>query len=132
MRLRGEVTGGLGVGRQFVGKHIYYVTLTEILGEEPYLGTLNVRIDVPVEEIEKQCAPQHIKTVISNGDILGGFRYWLGRVIKNSDHAVNVLVVKPDLSKHGSNVIEVISSKYLREYLGVKDGDYIDVELRCL
>jgi len=132
VRLRGEVTRGIGVGRQFVGRHIYYVILTEILGEEPYLGTLNVRVEVPVEEIERRCAPQHVKTVISNGSIFGGFRYWLGKVAKNPDRVVDALIVKPDLSKHGSNIIEVISSKYLREYLGVGDGDYVEVELKCL
>lgn len=132
MRLRGEVTKGLGIGRQFVGKHIYYIILTEILGEEPYLGTLNVRVEVPVEEIERLCTPQHVKTVISNGNILGGFRYWLGNVAKNDDIRADALIIKPDLSKHGSNIIEIISSKYLREYLGLKDGDYIDIELRCL
>lgn len=131
MLLRGKVIKGLGVGRLFVAKHIYYIVLTEILGEEPYPGTLDIEAELSVDEIESHCISQHIKSVIFNGNIFGGFRYWLGRISKEFDQAVDVLVLRPDLSKHGQNVLEVVSSKYLRGCLGLSDGDHINLELRC-
>lgn len=122
---------GLGVGRMFVNKHVYYIVLTEILGEEPYPGTLNIETDLSVGDVESLCMPQYVKSVIFGGDVLGGFRYWLGGINTSTAHTINVLVLRPNLSRHGSNVLEVVSSKYLRGLLGLRDGDHIYVDLRC-
>ncbi|MEM0065684.1 MAG: DUF120 domain-containing protein [Sulfolobales archaeon] len=122
---------GLGLGRIFVNKHVYYIVLTEILGEEPYPGTLNVETGFSVEEIEARCSPQYIKSVISGSDIFGGFKYWLGRISTDAADSIDVLVLRPNLSRHSSNVLEVVSSKYLRGALGLEDGDYVYVDLRC-
>mgnify|MGYP001772872333 CR=1 FL=1 len=129
--LRGRVLRGLGVGRTFVSKHVYYVILTEILGEEPYPGTLNVEVELPVDEIERRCAPQFMKSVIFDGSVFGGFRYWLGRISGGAGCAASALILRPDLSRHPRKVLEVVSSKYLRGHLGLSDGDYVSLELRC-
>ncbi|MCX8209279.1 MAG: DUF120 domain-containing protein [Sulfolobales archaeon] len=131
MLLEGRVTSGLGVGRVFVGKHVYYVVLTEILGEEPYLGTLNIEVNLPVDEVESCCRPHYVKSVVSSGSVLGGFKYWFGRVGSDPHNSIRVLVLRPSLSKHDSRVLEIVSSKYLREVLGLKDGDRVYVELMC-
>lgn len=105
--------------------------MTEILGEEPYPGTLNIETNLPTEVIESRCTPQYIKSVISGSDVLGGFKYWLGRIGADSTQFIDVLILRPNLSRHGPNVLEVVSSKYLRGVLGLKDGDHLYVELRC-
>ncbi|MEM2006434.1 MAG: DUF120 domain-containing protein [Sulfolobales archaeon] len=122
---------GLGLGRIFVNKHVYYIVLTEILGEEPYPGTLNIETSLSVAEIETYCLPQYIKSVISGSNIFGGFKYWLGKISTDTTGSIDVLVLRPNLSRHGSNVLEVVSSKYLRGLLGLEDGDYVYVDLRC-
>ncbi|MEM4775486.1 MAG: DUF120 domain-containing protein [Sulfolobales archaeon] len=122
---------GLGLGRTFVNKHVYYIILTEILGEEPYPGTLNIGTSFSVEEIETRCSPQYIKSVISGSNVFGGFRYWLGKISTDAANPIDVLVLRPNLSRHSSNVLEVVSSKYLRGVLSLEDGDYVYVDLRC-
>ncbi|MEM1623450.1 MAG: DUF120 domain-containing protein [Sulfolobales archaeon] len=122
---------GLGLGRTFVNKHVYYIILTEILGEEPYPGTLNIGTSFSVEEIEARCSPQYIKSVISGSNVFGGFRYWLGKISTDAANPIDVLVLRPNLSRHSSNVLEVVSSKYLRGVLSLEDGDYVYVDLRC-
>ncbi|MCX8184629.1 MAG: DUF120 domain-containing protein [Sulfolobales archaeon] len=122
---------GLGVGRVFVGKHVYYVILTEILGVEPYLGTLDIEIDLAVDEVESLCRPQYIKSVVFSGSILGGFRYWFGKIGSSLQNSIDALILRPDLSKHGPRVLEIVSSVYLREALGLKDGDRVYIELMC-
>lgn len=131
MLLRGKVVAGLGVGRLFVTKHVYYLVLTEILGEEPCPGTLNLETDLTIEEIERSCPARRVKTATLDGVTLGGFRYWLGSLIESSGKKINVVVLRPDLSRHKSNVVEVVSSRCLRECLGIDSGDYVDLELRC-
>lgn len=121
----------MGLGRKFVSRHIFLVILTEILGEEPYPGTLNVDVGVPVRDVELLCEPQRVKSVIHDGSVLGGFRYWLGAAWTDSSSPVDVLVLRPDLSRHSPSVLELVSSKYLREALGLKDGDYLYVDVRC-
>ncbi|MEM4936248.1 MAG: DUF120 domain-containing protein, partial [Sulfolobales archaeon] len=86
---------GLGLGRTFVNKHVYYIILTEILGEEPYPGTLNIGTSFSVEEIEARCSPQYIKSVISGSNVFGGFRYWLGKISTDAANPIDVLVLRP-------------------------------------
>lgn len=115
----------------FVTRHIYFLILTEILGEEPYPGTLNIDVGVPMRDIEQSCEPNYVKSVVHSGNVLGGFKYWLGTVAADSGSRINVLVLRPDLSRHGPCVLELISSTYLRGALGLRDGDYVQVDLRC-
>ena len=122
---------GSGHGRYFVSLPIYYLLFTEILNEEPYPGTLNVEVNTPVSDIERLCRPQSVRNVLFEGRLYGGFRYWLGSVGRDGAPAVDAVVVRPNLSKHHEGVLEVVSSKYLRELLNVRDGDYVQLELRC-
>ncbi|MEM0099654.1 MAG: DUF120 domain-containing protein, partial [Desulfurococcaceae archaeon] len=42
---------------------------------------------------------------------------------------IQVLVVKPALTKHDCRVVELVSAVKLREVLGLNDGDIVEVEL---
>ncbi len=122
---------GPGRGRYFVSLPIYYLLFTEILNEEPYPGTLNVEVNTPVSDIERLCRPQLVRNVLFEGRLYGGFRYWIGSIGRDGATAADVVVVRPNLSKHHEGVLEVVSSKYLRELLNVRDGDYVQLALRC-
>lgn len=122
---------GPGRGRYFISLPIYYLLFTEILNEEPYPGTLDIEVGTPVSDIERRCRPQFVRNVLFERRLYGGFRYWLGSISKDGATVVDVVVVRPNLSKHHEGVLEVVSSKYLRELLDVRDGDYVQLELRC-
>ena len=131
MKLEGRVVSGPGRGRYFISLPIYYLLFTEILNEEPYLGTLNVDVGAPVSNIERLCKPQFVRNVFFEGKLYGGFRYWLGSIGRDNTATADVVVVRPNLSKHHEGILEVVSSKYLRELLRLRDGDYVWLELRC-
>ena len=122
---------GPGRGRYFVSLPIYYLLFTEILNEEPYPGTLDIEVGTPVSDIERRCRPQFVRNVLFERRLYGGFRYWLGSISKDGATVVDVVVVRPNLSKHHEGVLEVVSSKYLRDLLKVRDGDRVQLELRC-
>jgi len=123
---------GPGRGRYFISLPIYYLLFTEILNEEPYPGTLNIEVSTPVSYIERYCRPQFIRNVLFEGRLYGGFRYWLGSIGRDGAVTVDVAIIRPNLSKHHEGVLEVVSSKYLRDLLRVRDGDYVQLELKCL
>jgi len=122
---------GPGRGRYFISLPIYYLLFTEILNEEPYPGTLDIEVGTPVSDIERRCRPQFVRNVLFERRLYGGFRYWLGSISKDGATDVDVVVVRPNLSKHHEGVLEVVSSKYLRDLLKVLDGDRVQLELRC-
>ncbi|MCD6428091.1 MAG: CTP-dependent riboflavin kinase [Desulfurococcales archaeon] len=130
--IRGKVVSGLGEGRKYIALPIYYILITEILDGRPFLGTLNVEIPASFKEVIRSCTPLQIKSVVMNGEEFGGFYYWLGKVRKeHSDKWIKCLLVRPYKSRHPDNIIEVIAEVNLRETLGLKDNDFIEILFAC-
>lgn len=128
--IEGEVISGLGVGAKYVSMPTYNLLLTELLDEVPYPGTLNIRIKETLNQIIEECPPSHIKSVLIAGEEKGGFYYWFGDVI-GYQQKIPVLIVRPFLTKHPENILEIIAGKNLREELSLKDGDVIKVKIIC-
>lgn len=133
VKVKGIVTSGIGVGKKYVSMHIYNEILASILKAEPFKGTLNISLsDLSVDELISNCAPNVVNDVYFNGSTYGGFYYWYCRIIdtrnKMSEDAV---VLRPFRTKNPKNVVEIISSKYLRESLMLRDGDEVLLEFTC-
>ena len=128
--VEGEVISGLGVGAKYVSMPTYNLLLTELLDEVPYPGTLNIRINESFSKVIEECPPSLIKSVLIEGIEKGGFFYWFGDVLTR-DEEVPVLIVRPFLTKHPDNVLEIIAGQNLRQLLGLKDGDKIKVKIIC-
>ena len=130
--IRGKVISGLGEGRKYIALPIYYILLTEILGGNPFLGTLNVEIPVSFKDIIQSCTPLQIKNVVMNGHEFGGFYYWLGKIRKHHRSSwIKCLIVRPHKSKHRDNVIEVIAEVDLRKILDLRDSDTVEIAFNC-
>ncbi len=128
--LKGKVVSGLGEGAKYVSMPIYNILLTELLDEPPFPGTLNLKTGLSYRFLIDECPPSHIRNIIINGVERGGFYYWFGDIMKSRDK-LTVLVLRPFLSKHSEDVLEVVSSVNLREALDVGDGDSLEVHLIC-
>jgi len=126
--VEGRVVSGLGEGAKYVTMPVYNILLTELLDDTPYPGTLNIDIQKSYEELLKECPPLQIKSVVMNGREYGGFYYWFGNIVEPNIH---VLVIRPFLTKHHENVLEVVAEKNLRKELGLEDGNVIKVKLIC-
>lgn len=129
MVIEGKVVTGFGIGAKYVSMPAYNIILTELIDEEPYPGTLNVEISKTYEELIKECNPSMIRSLIINGVERGGFYYWFGKISELPDEWV--LIIRPHLSKHKPNVIEIISGRNLREELSLEDGKSLSIKIYC-
>ena len=129
-KLKGRVTTGFGEGAKYVSIPLYNILLTELLDQQPYPGTLNVEVEKPYTKLIEECPALQIKSLIMDGVERGGFYYWFGNLIYK-DRKLEVLVIRPFLTKHKENTLEIVSGINLRDELKLKDGHIISVKLLC-
>lgn len=115
--LRGRLTSGVGEGARYV--EIYRRALSDLLGSDPYPGTLNLELDTCFYDIASRFPPLRVKPPHSGLGEVFAFRGWVGNI--------RVLVLKPIITSHDCNTVEVVSSVHLRSHLKLKDGDFIEI-----
>ncbi len=127
LELEGAIASGLGEGRYYLAQPGYVQQFAERLGYTPYPGTLNVRLAPP--EVHRLAAVRdwqgiRIDGFEAGGRTFGGATCYVARLDARSCH-----LITPDRTHH-TDVAEFISAEYLREALGVHDGDHVRVEVR--
>lgn len=116
--MRGTVVSGLGRGRFFISLEGYSRQFAEKLGFIPFPGTLNIRLDEPFPEGR----PVVIEGFSEGGRTFGGCRCY--RIKLNG---IDAAVIRPERSRYPEDLIEVIAQVNLREALGLRDGDAVEV-----
>lgn len=126
VRIRGKVVTGLGEGRYYISRDGYRKAFGQLLGFDPFPGTLNIEVE-PIDREKvaelKDTEGLLIQEFQSEGRTFGAvkcFRAELG--------GLDAAVIFP-LRSHHTNVIEVISPHHLREALSLKDGVDVQVTL---
>lgn len=126
LRLQGTVQSGLGEGRYYISRKGYIVQFQEKLGFIPYLGTLNLRI--------KQGSELALRKLRSmDGIHIDGFTtedrtYGPVKVFSGNISGIPCAIIFPERSVY-SDVMEIISTDFLREKLDLNDGSDIMVEV---
>jgi len=119
--ITGRVVSGLGEGALYVD--LYRVFFIKYLGIDPFPGTLNIEVDNPVyvSEVLGMVNPVRIPPP----------RPGLGDVLAYPAliHNFRVYVVRPEKTNHPPRIVEIVSERYLRGYLRLKDGDPVTVVL---
>lgn len=135
LKLKGKVISGTGQGAKFINMKEYKKIFANLGMLNPYPGTLNIAITnrFKYREFIKICKPKFsTKEIRTKVKVLGGIIVWEGILAKkDSQKEVRVLILRPLLSKHEENVLEVISPLYLRKYLNLRDGDYVSLNISC-
>lgn len=154
MRLTGIVSSGLGRAHVFMAQTHYQDQFREVLGNTAWPGTLNLSVkdedfiksialrtkagldtlEIGKEVIEKSKSVNvdefdnhRIRGFLREGVSFGGATAF--RVnISHGDEGIKGAILIPDLTRH-VDVVELISTKFLRESLNLNDGDSITVEL---
>ncbi len=130
MRFVGKVFQGLGEGAYYVGLEGYKKQFSKVLGFDSYPGTLNVRLENPSQMEQKKelrgFDGLRIEGFESGGRTYGGARCYQATIGKDKLPAA-VLVI--DRTHYDDSVLEIISPRYLREALGLKDGDQVEVRV---
>lgn len=115
IELRGVVVSGIGVAKKYVMMEPYKSFFRQILGCEPYPGTLNVKIH-----------SQLSKSQFNRKDFrdVGSLFYLLGKI-----QHVDCIVLIPEKTSH-QNIVELVSCNNLRKELNLMDGENVRIICR--
>jgi len=120
--IRGKVCGGKGEGSFFVSKPWVMKQVKKKLGFKPYLGTLNIQLLSEYKEIVKILENHNGIEIIPKEGFCPGkcFKAAVSGRIKGA-------VVIPRVPSYPKDMLEIIAPVNLRETLGLKDGDEIEI-----
>ncbi|AFC98946.1 Transcriptional regulator of a riboflavin/FAD biosynthetic operon [Methanocella conradii HZ254] len=121
-RLKGRVTTGLGEGQYYISLEGYRRQFVEKLGFEPYPGTLNLQLKEPFAVHDTSAIK--IEGFKDSARTFGG-----GKCYPVKIDGIEAAIIRPDRSSYPLNMVEVIAPVNLREKLGLKDGDEVEVIL---
>ncbi len=126
VKLSGAVFTGLGEGRYYLSLEGYVRQFEERLGFRPYPGTLNVRLFpeyIPHRRYLELLPGIQISGFSNGVRTYGGVKCFRAEVNGYPNAAVLII----ERTHYGPDVIELVAPISLREALGLKDGDVVDV-----
>ncbi|MGA2199772.1 MAG: DUF120 domain-containing protein [Nitrososphaerales archaeon] len=127
MVFKGRLFRGLGEAAYYIGNEGYMHQFVKILGFDPFLGTLNLKLESPIQMEQKRelRSREGLKVQgFENGmRTYGGARCY--RAVVNGKIPAAVLVI--ERTHYDDSVMEIISPVNFREDLGLKDGDEVTV-----
>ncbi len=148
------VSSGLGRAHVFMSQPHYQEQFRSILGTTAWPGTLNITVeeedlvqyialrdkagidtlDANPDALEKAKSVNvdafealRVRGFLRDGVSFGGATAYRA-IISHSDQVVDCAILIPDLTRH-VDVVEVISGPFLRERLGIEDGDDVALQL---
>ncbi len=124
--VEGPVVPGFGVGGRYIAHPYYSKRLGELLGCQPFPGTLNFR-GMDWRLLASQCEPLVVPETVWEGRRLGAVYAWKA-VIETVEGPVEALVIRPLLSRHEPEVLEVVACQRLAPVL--PDGR-VRARIRC-
>ena len=122
----GTVFSGMGEGAYYVSQEAYRQQFVSKLGFQPYPGTLNLRVRKEDQEEVRflEASPFIlIEGFTDGGRSFGPAKCFLTKIAEKVDGAL----ILPVRTHYSGDVVELISPKFLREQLHLKDGDTIKV-----
>jgi CTP-dependent riboflavin kinase len=126
IKITAKIISGVKQGAFFTQLDWVREQCRQKLGFVPWPGTLNLEIPVDSMSLIEELRPEEgIELVPPDSN------YCSGRVFPVSVEGIPGAIVLPaeDVRVHGKNIIEIISPKWLKEALGVKDGDWVTLEI---
>lgn len=127
IQIRGRLEHGLGEGYYYMSQEGYRAQFRQKLGFEPYPGTLNLKLEGP--ELTKLEVLQEAAGVPIEGFTDGGRTFGGAKCFPSSLQEVACVTILP-IRSHYQDVLEIISRDKLRDRLGLKDGEIVEVDVR--
>jgi riboflavin kinase len=119
--LKGTVFTGTGQGKKYASLPWVQKQITEKLGFNPYLGTLNLRLN------KESAKNKNLLEKIQSIDICPEKGYYPGLLIKAIISNSECAILIPKMPNYPIDVLEIIASTNLRQQLKLKDGDEVIV-----
>jgi len=126
LTFEGVLFSGLGEGAYYMSQAGYRKQFVEKLGFDPYPGTFNVRVRKEDQEDVRtlEASPFILIEGFTDGNrSFGPAKCFHGRVAEKYPCAL----ITPVRTHYEGDVVEIISSTYLRRELHAKDGDVVKV-----
>jgi riboflavin kinase len=127
LTIHGTVFTGLGEGAFYMSQEGYVSQFQEKLWFKPWPGTLNLRVegrDRTFLEVLSGYEGIVIDGFESEGRTFGAVKAWFASI-----GSVDCAAIMP-VRTHYADVLEVISKSYLRETVGLADGDVVELVVR--
>ena len=125
--ITGRRVKGLGVGGRYISHPYYSQRFREILGCTPYPGTLNIETGTDWRQLAAKCEPILIPETEWEGRRLGAVYVWQSRLETLDGEEVPAALIRPLLSRHPPNVLEIVACEKLAPRL----GDKVTVKIQC-
>jgi len=122
--LEGRIVSGLGEGEYYVALEGYMQQFRELLGFEPYPGTLNVKVEPPHRRAMEELLSQEGIAIL--GFTSQGRTFGQGKCIPVLLNGIEVVVMVPKRTHH-DNILEILAPLFLRKELKLNDGDLVRV-----
>jgi riboflavin kinase, archaea type len=122
--LSGIIISGLGEGRFYTQLPGYNRQFIEKLGIDPYPGTLNIKVDENDKSSFTLCRTHKVV----DGFLTKDRTYGAIKCYPATMSGVKVAGLFPDRTIHRTGIVEIISNKYLRKALKLKDGEGVVVK----
>ena len=124
--IEGEVSSGLGEGRYYISRKSYIIQFQEKLGFIPFLGTLNIRVS---QEFQNEL--RRLRN--SSGIHIDGFQtedrtFGAVKAFNADIMGIPCAAIMPERTVY-SDVLELISSDYLRDKLKLSDNSRVRVRV---
>ncbi len=124
--MEGTIKNGLGEGKYYISKKGYMDQFYYKLKINPYPGTLNIKIFPEYENILRQIRGAEgirIEGFKDKERTFGGVKCFNAHI-----DGTKCFIIFPERSNY-TDIIEVISDKYLREKLNLKDNDILKINI---
>jgi riboflavin kinase len=125
----GRVVTGLGEGKYYISREGYQKAFKDLLGFQPFPGTLNVEVE-PLDREKmvdlKEMGGLLVKEFQSEGRTFGAVKVFPAEV-----EGLECAAIFP-LRSHHTSVLEVISPYHLREKLDLKDGRELSIVVKVV
>lgn len=132
-KISGYLTSGLNRGAKFLALPVYKGIFLKELGAEAYCGTLNLIISPEdARKIDKKFEMAHTyDNLLHEGKEVGAIATVSIR-LRYKNREKHSVIVRPLLTSHSSETIEIVSSICFRKLWGLQDGDELTVILEDL
>ena len=127
----GTVQSGTGRGAKFIALPIYANIFESYLGKPPFFGTLNLKLNDTAAAIVNKAFRQGkvFDNLEYEGKEYGGIVVIKVSIALNGK-SIDAVAVRPHLTEHEGNIVELVSDKNLRQTLELQDGDTVKFNLR--
>ena len=125
-KLFGRVVSGKGEGRYYMSLLPYKEKFKNILGYEPYEGTLNIKLGHEIDL--NQLKPIEVDDFYYKNNKYYGVKI-IPVKICTKDYCVKGAILYPKKTEHPNNIKEIIAPIKLRKYLFLKNNDIIMITL---